>query len=170
MVRELRALPPAGIRWSRAAWEGMYPDFRAKWWKAWPGDPFGDRAFLPSGEVPVWPEKMAPPSIPWANIVRMYEHMRPGPQPIPCIPDPDDPDYEGEPAGGIVGRWEEELRELPKPQSDGLSWQQYAATMRKLEKDYRDEFSGEADPEVTAWRNEQVRADIELARAQREGA
>lgn len=113
-------LPPARAHWTREAWEAAYPDLDAAWWKPWPDAPLPPQFDMPEflrrmGEGPDRPAlgRYVRDQYRAAHLaaeeVFMWGTMPPtGPQPIPCIPDPDDPDYEGEPMGGIVGYYDEE--------------------------------------------------------------
>jgi hypothetical protein len=56
------ARPPASIRYSREAWESLYPDPHAKWWKAW-----------------AHPFKPEPPANAWDGILDLMRRMRAAP-------------------------------------------------------------------------------------------
>lgn len=107
-ISQWRAQPPASVHWTREAWEAIYPDLDAAWWKPWPDAPMPH-----SFDIPEFLRKMGAGSSGSAlgRYVRdqyrgAHEPRTDRGQPIPCVPDPDDPDYERE-RPGIVSYWAE---------------------------------------------------------------
>lgn len=69
-----RMPPPIEVRWSRGAWEALYP-LGCTGWKPWPWEPEA----RPYGEWPTWPEilemvrKPAAPPLSWDQLRTITE-------------------------------------------------------------------------------------------------